>query len=247
MGAHRRWLHDRSPRVADETFQRRIDVAPRASEPVYQRLRMPSLTLGRRRANIQMEPLSWRKCALRFTIVLAMSLFGCRETPISEVVRGSRELPQTGGRVTAREALALVYPAVLETSKKPVLLLITSGTDINAEGRSGTWEFVFHFPAPVAQGVYSLEPRDPEVSDSDLRLRWRLSPRPDVKGNDAALPLDFTDSPEAVRDLNRAGVDWVAGDTDMTLATKRLPSGEVVWVTESYGKEFATPFVVSIR
>jgi hypothetical protein len=95
-----------------------------------------------------------------------MTLFGCSETPIREVVLGSRELPQTRGRVTAREALAHVYPAVLEISKKPILLLITSGSDIGAEGRSGTWEFVFHFPARFAQGVYSLEPRDPEGSDS---------------------------------------------------------------------------------
>jgi hypothetical protein len=188
-----------------------------------------------------------REFALRVTIVLPMALFGCSETPISDVVRGSRELPQARGRVTAREALALVYPAVLETSKKPVLLVITSGTDINAEGRSGTWEFVFHFPARAAQGVYSLEHRDPEVSDGDLRMTWRLSPRPDAKGDDAALPLEFTDSPEAVRDLNRAGVDWVAGDADMTLGTKRLPSGEVMWVTEAYGKEFVTPFVVPVR
>jgi hypothetical protein len=191
--------------------------------------------------------MSWRKCALRLPIVLAMTLFGCSEAPIREVLRGSRELPQTGGGVTAREALALVYPEVLETSRTPILLLITSGTDISAEGRSGTWELVFHFPARFAQGVYSLEHRDPEVSESGLRMRWRISPRPDVKGEDAALPLEFTDSPEAVRDLSRAGVDWVAGDADMTLASKRLPSGEVVWATESYGKEFATSFAVSSR
>jgi hypothetical protein len=43
------------------------------------------------------------------------------------------------------------------------------------------------------------------------------------------------------------GVDWIAGDPDMTLATKRLSSGEVVWVVESYGKEFATPFVTPVR
>lgn len=56
------------------------------------------------------------------------------------------------------------------------------------------------------------------------------------------MPRDFIDSPDAVRELTRAGADWVAGDSDMTLATRRLPSGEVVWTTESYGKEFATPF-----
>lgn len=181
------------------------------------------------------------------TFVLAITVFGCRETPIGDVHQGIRELPQAGGPVTAREALDIVYPAVLEVSKQPVLVLITSGSDISAEGRSGTWDFVFHFPARLGQGAYSLEPLDPDASGSGLRMTWRISPRLDVKGEDSGLPLDFTDSPEAVRNLTRAGADWVAGDPDMTLATRRLSSGDVVWATESYGKEFATPFRVSSR
>ena len=122
-------------------------------------------------------------------------------------------------------------------------MLITSGADINAEGCSSGWEFVFHFPNRSAQAVYSLESSDPERSDAALRLKWRLSPRRDIKGEDARLPLQFTDSPEAVQQLSRMGVDWIAGDPDMTLSTKRLPSGEAVWIVESYGKELTTPFV----
>ena len=126
-------------------------------------------------------------------------------------------------------------------------MLITSGSDIDAEGRSGRWEFVFHFPSRSAQAVYSLESSNPELGDAGLRVRWRLSPRRDVTGEDAGLPLNFTDSPEAAHQLSHMGVDWIAGDPDMTLATKRLSSGEVVWVVESYGKEFATPFVTPVR
>lgn len=196
---------------------------------------------------VPLTPLSWRRYALALAVLLAISPFGWSETPIDEVVQGARELPQTRGPVTAREALDLVHPAALEVAKEPVLLLISSGTDINADGRAGTWHFVFHFPARLAQGAYSLEQRDAEVDDSGLRMTWRVSPRIDAKGKDAALPLDFIDSPKAVRDLGHAGADWVAGDPDMTLATKRLPSGEVVWATESYGKEFVTPFLMSHR
>ena len=180
-------------------------------------------------------------------LLLTMALFQGGETPISEVSQGSRELPKTRGRATAREALALVYPTVEETSKKPVLVLITSGSDIDAEGRSGRWEFVFHFPSRSAQAVYSLESSNPELGDAGLRVRWRLSPRRDVTGEDAGLPLNFTDSPEAAHQLSQMGVDWIAGDPDITLATKRLSSGEVAWVVESYGKEFATPFMTPVR
>ena len=138
-------------------------------------------------------------------VLLTVALFQGGETPVSEVSQGSRELPQARGRVSAREALALVSPTIKEASKKPVLILITSGSDIDAEGRSGRWEFVFHFPSRFAQAVYSLESSNPELGDAGLRVRWRLSPRRDVTGEDAGLPFDFTDSPEAAHQLSPYG------------------------------------------
>jgi len=42
--------------------------------------------------------------------------------------------------------------------------------------------------------------------------------------------------------MARTGADWITGDPDMVLATRRLATGELVWVTESYGEEFTAPF-----
>lgn len=176
-------------------------------------------------------------------IVMVMGLlFGCGDGPATGISQGTIEFPGVRGPITAKEALALVLPTAQKTSGKPVLVLITSGSDINGEGLSSRWEFVFHFPDQLSQAVYSFESGDPEVSDSPLHLSWRLSPRPGAKGDEAGLPLDFTDSPEAARRLSDRGLDWIAGDPDITLATKRLSSGKAVWVVESYGKELTVPF-----
>ena len=172
-----------------------------------------------------------------------MGLFSGGENPLVGVVRGNRELPHYADAVTAREALSLIYPTVLEVSRTPVLLIVTSGTDVTADGRARTWEFVFHFPARRAQGVYSLVPANMDRPGRALRLDFRLSPRPDADAG-PGLPLDFVDSPAAAHALTLAGVDWTSGDPDMTLATKRLGSGEVVWATEAYGRMFTTPFRV---
>lgn len=182
-----------------------------------------------------------------FVSLLTMALFGCGEKPITEASQGNRNLPQAQGRITAREALELIHPVVMETSRTPVLVLVTSGTDVTIEGRSATWEFVYHFPARMGQGSYSLEPVGYETSDSPLRLAYRLSPRGDARSEREGLALDFIDSPQAARNLAELGADWISGDPDMILATKRLPSGAIVWATESYGMEYTTAFEPSLR
>jgi hypothetical protein len=147
------------------------------------------------------------------------------------------------GRITARDALALVEPLAREASANPALVIITSGTSIDAEGRANTWEFVYRLPDRAAGAVYSFEPVDPEANDGILRLKWRISPGANAGAADAALPAEFVDSPEAAGALGAMGVDWISGDPDLTLATKRLPTGQVVWFVESYGKEYTIPFV----
>ena len=179
-----------------------------------------------------------------FGVIMAIfSLFSCGDGQVAKVSHGSIEIPGVKGSITAGEALAILNPVVRKTSDRAVLVLITSGSDINGKGLSGRWEFVFHFPDRLAQAIYSFELIDPEFSDSPLRLRWRLSPRSDAKGHQKGLPHNFIDSPEAANRLSEIGLDWVAGDPDITLATRRLPSGEVVWVTESYGREWTVPFL----
>jgi hypothetical protein len=180
--------------------------------------------------------------SLRGAALLVCLVMGCGGRAIDEVSEGIAPLPDVTGPLTAREALAIVQPMALDISDRPVLVLITSGFGINSAGRSFHWEFVFHFPDRSAQAVYSFAPGDPDLSGSVLQVEWRLSPRSDFSREQAGLPPDFTDSPEAARELAGVGVDWVAGDSDLTLATKRLSSGEVVWTAESHGEIFRIPF-----
>lgn len=159
---------------------------------------------------------------------------------MSNVTQGSRELSGARGRITAREAFALVDPLLREISSHPALVVITSGTSIDAEGRANTWEFVFHLPDRKAQAVYTFESTDPERSDSHLRLAWRVSPR--GEGVSSSLPLDFVDSPDAARALGAQGVDWVSGDPDLTLSVRAPAGGVAAWTVESYGQTYTTPF-----
>lgn len=174
--------------------------------------------------------------------LLACLVMGCGGRAIDKVSEGIARLPDVTGPLTAREAHAIVGPMAQGISGQPVLVLISSGFDINSEGRSFHWEFVFHFPDRSAQAVYSFAGGNRELSGTVPSVEWRISPRRDAEVERASLPLDFTDSPAAVRELGRVGVDWEAGDSDLTLATKRLSSGEVVWAAESHGEIFTIPF-----
>jgi hypothetical protein len=49
-------------------------------------------------------------------------------------------------------------------------------------------------------------------------------------------------SPAAVAGMAEAGVDWVAGSTRMTLASRRTAAGTAVWFTEAFGKEYEVAF-----
>ncbi len=195
-------------------------------------------------------------------------LFGPQ--PIVEESDSTTELQGVVGALTAREALAAILPAVRQVDRVFVLRLVTSGEDIDHRGRATVWEFFFDFPRRQAYGIFSLTPCDVEANLSPCCLRVVVRPKhretgiaaqlvEGLKHDRAALayvrrvwreadarrpvlPLDFRDSPEAVRALADQGVDWISGGTSMTLASKRLPSGELVWSTLMYDDEFQTPF-----
>ncbi len=144
------------------------------------------------------------------------------------------------GPLTARQALAALLPAVEGISHQYRLGLVTSGEDIDAEGRSARWEFLFDFPSRKALGMFGIEPCDIEASETALCLTIDVSPG--VPSFEQPLPLEFKDSPQAAAELAMAGVDWVAGSTRMMLASRRLPGGKLVWYTEMFGREYTTPF-----
>jgi hypothetical protein len=141
------------------------------------------------------------------------------------------ELPRTGP-TTAREAWELARPEALALDPGARLLLVTSGTDLQADGRSLTWEFLLALPARQARVLVSLAPpesaADPDRAPLELTRRVTRSAERDEP---RALPFAFRDSPEVVLELARAGVDFVAGPTDMKLEGRVLPSGLAAWVT----------------
>jgi hypothetical protein len=195
-------------------------------------------------------------------------LFGPQ--PIVEESDGTTELPGVVGALTAREALAAILPAVRQVDRAFVLRLVTSGEDIDQRGRATVWEFFFDFPRRRARGIFSITPCDVEVEPSRCCLRAVVRPKQretgiaaqlveslkhdraalayvrrvwrEAEAREPVLPLDFRDSPEAVRALADQGADWISGSTSMTLSSKRLPSGELVWSTLMYDDEFRTPF-----
>ncbi len=195
-------------------------------------------------------------------------LFGPK--PIVEESDSTTELHGVAGALTAREALAAILPAVRQVDRVFFLRLVTSGEDIDHRGRATVWEFFFDFPRRQAQGIFSVTPRDVEVEPSRCCLRAVVRPKHretgiaaqlveslkhdraalayvrrvwrEAEAREPVLPLDFRDSPEAVRALADQGADWISGSTSMTLSSKRLPSGELVWSTLMYDDEFQTPF-----
>ena len=190
--------------------------------------------------------------------------------PIVDESDSTTELPGVVGAQTAREALAAILPAVRQVDRVFVLRLVTSGEDIDHRGRASVWEFFFDCPRREAHGIFTVEPCNVEDEPFSCCLRTKLRPKPGLTGiaaqlveslkHDRAalaylrrgwreaearqpvLPLDFRDSPEAVRALADQGADWISGSTSMTLSSKRLPSGELVWSTLMYDDEFQTPF-----
>ncbi len=163
----------------------------------------------------------------------------------SKVTGRSRDRVPTAtpGPLTARGALQAVLPVVEKVSRRYQLRLVTSGEDIGADGRSLRWEFVFEFPSRHAGGVFGVEPCDMEKSETALCITSEVAPRP--PRSEAPLPLEFRDSPEVAAEMAKAGVDWVAGSTRMTLASRRTPDGALVWFTVMFDKEYAVPFVAA--
>ena len=191
--------------------------------------------------------------------------------PITEESDSTTELPGVVGSLTAREALAAILPAVRQVDRVCVLRLVTSGEDIDHRGRTTVWEFFFDFPRRNGLGIFAVKPCDVEEEPSPCCLRAKVRPKyyrdtgiaaqlverlkhdraalayvrrvwREAEAREPVLPLDFRDSPEAVRALADQGADWISGSTSMTLSSKRLPSGELVWSTLMYDDEFQTPF-----
>ncbi len=178
----------------------------------------------------------------------------CQEEPMSFLDRVFRkpgepsvtksEVPGLSGSMTAHQAWAVAVPVAKSKDPDARLTLITSGLDMNHLGCSRTWEFIFYLPKRVATMMLSLEP-DPQSADVDCAptiLTQRINPASLVDARKPPFPDRFRDSPEVAAEFSADGVDFVAGPTDMKLEGRVLPSGEAVWVTYYWDREYTTSF-----
>jgi len=155
-----------------------------------------------------------------------------------------RLVRETPGPLTAHEAWAFAKIEALALDARAQLVLVTSGTDICADGKSFAWEFLFTLPGRNASILLNYGPpencEDVDGAPVAVVMRVSVTSRPPQR----VLPFDFRNSPEVVDELSRMGVDFVAGQTDMKLEGKCSADGEPQWITYSWGKQIAVPFSV---
>jgi hypothetical protein len=154
------------------------------------------------------------------------------------------------GPMTALESWVIVKPIAMQLDAGARLTLITSGLDITPQGRSFSWEYLFLLPGMGARALFTLSPPEDadDIDSAPIFLTLRINPASasDLKSS-AALPEPFRDSPDVVAELSAAGVDFVAGPTDMKLESRLLPSGDAVWVTYYWDEERMARFAVILR
>lgn len=148
------------------------------------------------------------------------------------------------GPLTLHEALAVTIQIATGLDTEAKLTFITSGLDMQQDGRSRTWEFICILPNRGATLMLSLEP-DTRAEDPDKAatiLTKRVNAVSTLDSRRPSLPALTRNSSDVVAEFSLRGVDFVAGPSDMKIESRILPSGEAVWVTFYFGEEFTAPF-----
>lgn len=149
-------------------------------------------------------------------------------------------IPGARGPVTSRQAAACVRAAAADISPH-TLHLVQSGRSILPDGRSHTWEFMLRFPDLGCSGLLSVQPNDPDGDpDSPTLGLWReFLPLSDDAATPPSLAWSFSDSPDVVAALTRAGANLVAGPTSIASTF----DGEDVlhWWTDCGGEVIRVP------
>ncbi len=156
-------------------------------------------------------------------------------------------VPRLSGPLTAHQAWFVVIPIAKALDRRAELTLITSGLDIDHEGRSRTWEFNFYLPKRKATVMLSLGPETKDANDADIDslpyvLTQRINQASSFDSKRLSFPHQFRDSPEVVAEFSVLGVDFAAGPGDMKLEGRILPSGDSVWVTYYWDQEYCAAF-----
>lgn len=189
---------------------------------------------------------------------------------IKEKIKKTYPCEAQKGRPTALEAFRILSPIAMSHDRQAFMTMIVSGEDIDAAGRSYSWEFLFHFPVQEATGVLSvhLDPAGLEEDREEFCITEEITPLAKAGGflesifeknpvfrsvftkkqksdlaRKPALPVPFRDSPEAVNDIASRGVDFAAGDSHTVLTGEIATTGEAVWKAVAFDVEYRTHFL----
>lgn len=154
---------------------------------------------------------------------------------------GVEPIPGAVGPVTSQQAAEWVRAAA-EDLGPHTLHLVQSGQSVLHDGRSHTWEFLLRLPGLGCSGLLSVQPGDDDDPDSPPLSLWReFLPLPDDAATPPAVAWSFTDSPDVVAALTRAGADFVAGPTDMGIRSSFADDGTLHWQTDMYDGTIDVP------
>ena len=136
------------------------------------------------------------------------------------------------------EASGIARDAADEVASDAALEVVQSGLSILHDGRSTTWEFLLRFPRLRCSAVFTVEASDlesdPDAPSMQLRREFSLVGREPGTAGSRSMSWSFADSPRVVEALTRAGADFAAGPTDMSIVSFVDSEGRLGWRTEGY-------------
>lgn len=119
---------------------------------------------------------------------------------------------------------------------------IGSDESVAGDGRAWRWEILLVTEQGACIDVV-VAPSDEDRGELEQRrIAARVTPVQRAPANMRGLPAQFRDSSEAAADLAGMGVDFVSGDSHLTLSAAWKPDGGPVWKAEAHGKTYVTKF-----
>ena len=155
---------------------------------------------------------------------------------------GKPELLKACGPITARQAVQLARKTLSAHTTAGALRGLTSGPDLDVQGRSCCWVVTFETASGQRTGIVTFG-SSASLPGSALVARAEVLSTPPRPGQ--PLTEHFEDSPEALQQLIRDGAEFGSATTPprgTTLAVRPDANGNPVWRLDVRGQTFETPF-----
>jgi hypothetical protein len=201
-----------------------------------------------------------------------MALFSRKKSaPVATTDTGSRArvIGPIGQPLSARQAFEIIEPLANRQNTSRRLILVLSGTDLDLDGRAGTWQFLFVYPDEQAEATYTLHVGSHEDHRDEVVVTSEVKPFPEPGSPQEAmllyqgptarliveqqwadrlerlpgLPERFIDSTMALRDLRNMGASWDPTMLSPVLKGRTLPGGQTMWELTLSSGIFRSRFV----